>query len=56
MRNRKKNLFVIALLLVTLSLTSYYFIGLKPKTSKYSKAKLVYDYIIEDQWKSETHE
>jgi len=43
MKMQKKNILVVVIIIVALSLTSFYFFTNKPKTSKFTKAKLVFE-------------
>lgn len=55
MKLRKRYL-IFVLLIAAVTLTSYYFLNYKPKTSKYSKAKLVFETKLIDEFGERSNE
>jgi len=56
MKIQKKNI-VIIIFLIALSLTSFFLFKYKPKTGKYTKAKLVYEHLTFEnsgKWENES--
>jgi len=48
MKNHKKKIAITVILLLSLFLTSVYFIGLNPKTKKHTRATFVFNTYIND--------